>query len=158
MLSSFDNSIMLISGIHIVPSGEPSVNELGSVVTSQNRCIAFPNTYQHRVSSFELADKTKQGHRKILALFLVDPAVHIPSTTTVPPQQQGWRSDATAANPVLKKAFAPEIISWIDSLGDGTMTKKEAEEYRLELMDERTAFVAENDEKFFSVTFSMCEH
>ncbi|KAF8601412.1 hypothetical protein BDV93DRAFT_495814 [Ceratobasidium sp. AG-I] len=139
-------------------SDDPCVNELGSVVTSQHRCIAFPNTYQHRVSSFELADKSKPGHRKILALFLVDPAFRKPSTTTVPPQQQDWRLKAMAANSVLKERFAPEIINLIDSLGDGTMSKKEAEEYRLELMDERTAFVKENDEKFFTVAFSMCEH
>ena len=139
-------------------SDDPCVNELGSVLTSQHRCIAFPNTYQHRVSPFELADKAKPGYRKILALFLVDPALHKPSTTTVPPQQQDWRLNATTANPVLKERFAPEIINLIDSLGDGTMIRKEAEAYRLELMDERTAFVAENDEKFFSVAFSMCEH
>ncbi|KAF8601411.1 hypothetical protein BDV93DRAFT_495811 [Ceratobasidium sp. AG-I] len=141
-----------------IASDDPCVNELGSVVTSQHRCIAFPNTYQHRVSPFKLADKSKPGHRKILALFLVDPALHKPSTTTVPPQQQDWRVKATADNPVMKERFAPEIINLIDSLGDGTMSRKEAEEYRLELMDERTAFVKENDEKFFTVAFSMCEH
>lgn len=115
------------------------MNELGSAVTSQNRCIAFPNTYQHRVSSFQLVDKTKPGHRKILALFLLDPAVQRPYITTVPPQQQDWRADAIAANPTLKASFdklAPEIIRRIDSLAEGTMTRKEAEGYRLELMDE----------------------
>ncbi|KAF8601413.1 hypothetical protein BDV93DRAFT_524801 [Ceratobasidium sp. AG-I] len=141
-----------------IANDEPSVNELGSVVTSQHRCIAFPNTYQHRVSPFELADKSKPGHRKILALFLVDPALHKPSTTTVPPQQQDWRLNATASNPVMNERFASEIINLIDSFGEGTMTQKEAEEYRLELMDEMTAFVKENDEKFFSVAFSLCEH
>ncbi|KAF8601374.1 hypothetical protein BDV93DRAFT_524780 [Ceratobasidium sp. AG-I] len=140
---------------------DPCVNELGSVVTSQDRCIAFPNTYQHRVSPFELADKTKPGHRKILALFLIDPAIHKPSTTTVPPQQQEWRAGAIAANPILKAAFdnlAPEIIGQIDLLAEGTMTRKEAEEYRLELMDERTVFVDKNTDTHFSVAFSMCEH
>ena len=127
-------------------------------MTSQHRCIAFPNTYQHRVSPFGLVDKTKPGHRKILALFLVDPALHTPSTTNVPPQQQEWSLNATAANPTLKERFAPEIINLIDSLGDGTMTRKEAEAYRLELMDERTMFVEKNTERVFSVGFSMCEH
>ncbi|KAG9105276.1 hypothetical protein FRC07_009430, partial [Ceratobasidium sp. 392] len=126
---------------------EPCVNELGSVRTSQDRAIAFPNIYQHRVSPFELKDKSRSGHRKILALFLVDPAVHRPSTTVVPPQQQGWR---VAPDPNL----AAVTLSRVDS----GMTRQEAEQYRLELMNERTAFVKANDEKFFSVAFSMCEH
>ncbi|KAG9084962.1 hypothetical protein FS749_004797 [Ceratobasidium sp. UAMH 11750] len=126
---------------------EPSVNELGSVRTSQDRTIAFPNIYQHRVSPFELRDKSKPGHRKILALFLVDPAVQRPSTTIVPPQQQGWRVD-------LDPALVGVMLGRVES----TMSRQEAEAYRLELMNERTAFVKANDDHFFSVPFSMCEH
>ncbi|KAH7337291.1 hypothetical protein B0J17DRAFT_769439 [Rhizoctonia solani] len=140
---------------------DPCVNELGSVVTCQDRCIAFPNTYQHCVSSFELADKSKPGHRKVIALFLVDPAIRRPSTTTVPPQQKEWRTSGITANPILKAAFnklSPEILDHIDSMVDGSMTRTEAEAYRLELMDERKAFVAKNDEAFFMAPFNMCEH
>ncbi|CEL56861.1 hypothetical protein RSOLAG1IB_08139 [Rhizoctonia solani AG-1 IB] len=140
---------------------DPCVNELGSVATRQDRCIAFPNAYQHRVSPFELVDKSKPGHRKIVALFLVDPAVRRPSTTTVPPQQADWRASGISANPVLKSAFSklsPEIIDHIDSMAEGTMKREEAEAYRLELMDERTAFVSKNDEHFFMAPFSLCEH
>ncbi|KAG8741164.1 hypothetical protein FRC11_014943, partial [Ceratobasidium sp. 423] len=140
---------------------DPCVNELGSVITCQDRCIAFPNTYQHCVSPFELADKSKPGHRKIVALFLVDPAIHRPSTTTIPPQQAEWRASGISSNPILKAAFdklSPEIIGRIDSMVEGTMTRQEAEAYRLELMDERTAFVAKNDQEFFMAPFSLCEH
>ncbi|KAG9083189.1 hypothetical protein FRC06_004665, partial [Ceratobasidium sp. 370] len=122
------------------------------------RAIAFPNVYQHKVSPFELKDKTKPGHRKIVALFLVDPAIHRPSTTSVPPQQQEWRSAAISANKALRAAFdklAPEIIDRVNLLADGTMKREEAEAYRLELMDERKAFVAQNDEKFFQVAFDL---
>ncbi|KAF8669614.1 hypothetical protein RHS04_08771 [Rhizoctonia solani] len=140
---------------------DPCINDLGSVVTCQDRCIAFPNIYQHRVSPFELADNSKRGHRKIVALFLVDPAIHRPSTAIVPPQQADWRASGISANPVLKAAFnklSAEIIDHINSMAEGTMTRKEAEAYRLELMDERTAFVAKNDENFFMAPFSLCEH
>ncbi|KAF8594238.1 hypothetical protein BDV93DRAFT_565639 [Ceratobasidium sp. AG-I] len=137
---------------------DPRVQHLGSVLTSQHRCIAFPNTYQHQVSPFELVDKTKPGHRKILALFLVDPALHKLSTTTVPPQQQDWRFKAAADNLALNERFAREIMRPTDLSGGGTMTRKQAEEYRLELMDERTVFVEKNTERHFSVGFSMCEH
>ncbi|CAE6469315.1 unnamed protein product [Rhizoctonia solani] len=96
--------------------GDPYVNELGSVITCQDRCIAFPNTYQHLVSPFELKDKSKPGHRKTVTLFLVDPAIRRPSTTTVPPKQTEWRASGIRANPVLKAAFnklSPETIDHI---------------------------------------------
>ncbi|KAG8686570.1 hypothetical protein FRC09_014048 [Ceratobasidium sp. 395] len=140
---------------------DPCVNELGAVVTCQDRTIAFPNVYQHKVSPFELEDKTKPGHRKIVALFLVDPAIHRPSTTRVPPQQQDWRATAISSNTALKAAFdklAPEIIDRVNLFAEGTMTLEEAKGYRLKLMDERKAFVAKNDSRFFNVAFNMCEH
>jgi hypothetical protein len=140
---------------------EPSVNDLGSVATPQGRCIAFPNIYQHQVQSFSLLNKSKPGHRKILALFLVDPAILRPSTTTVPPQQQVWGLSAVAADPALRDTIGKlpvELVNRIDELVDGKMTLEEAKKYRLELMDERTAFVKENNEKFFGAPFSLCEH
>ncbi|KAJ5014902.1 hypothetical protein K4K57_000835 [Colletotrichum sp. SAR 10_99] len=51
--------------------------DIGTVVTKSGRALFFPNLLQHHVSSFRLADPTKEGHRKILALFLVDPAIEI---------------------------------------------------------------------------------
>ncbi|UPK99846.1 hypothetical protein LCI18_010781 [Fusarium solani-melongenae] len=44
--------------------------------------------YQNRLGPFELADKTRPGHCKMLALFLVDPMNPIISTTIIPPQQR----------------------------------------------------------------------
>ncbi|KAI0730146.1 hypothetical protein C8Q72DRAFT_824289 [Fomitopsis betulina] len=40
----------------------------------------------------------------------------------------------------------------------GGMTEEEAEEYRLELMEERTAFVEVVDGQRFGTEFNMCEH
>lgn len=39
---------------------------------------------------FELVDSTKPGHRKILALFLVNPRHPIISTANIPCQQKAW--------------------------------------------------------------------
>ena len=47
---------------------------------------------------FKLADPTKPGHRKILALFLVDPNIRIISTANVPPQQREWWAEEVAKN------------------------------------------------------------
>lgn len=49
---------------------------------------------QHRVSSFSLQDRTKPGHRRFIALWLVDPFQRIISTANVPPQQFDWWAEA----------------------------------------------------------------
>ena len=46
--------------------------------------------YQHCVQPFHLVDPSKPGHRKILALFLVDPHKRIISTANIPCQQKEW--------------------------------------------------------------------
>ncbi|KFA54266.1 hypothetical protein S40293_07830 [Stachybotrys chartarum IBT 40293] len=71
----------------------PCLQNYGSVETKQGRLVAFPNTFQHRVSPFELKDKTKPGHRRFIAIWLVDPLTRIISTANVPPQQQNWWLD-----------------------------------------------------------------
>ncbi|KAG0222978.1 hypothetical protein BGW41_005771 [Actinomortierella wolfii] len=60
---------------------------LDGIVTKEDRCIVFPNIFQHQVQPFSLADSTKPGSRGILVFFLVDPSRRILSTTHVPPQQ-----------------------------------------------------------------------
>ncbi|KAI1423131.1 hypothetical protein F5Y12DRAFT_716640 [Xylaria sp. FL1777] len=66
------------------------VQNFGNVETPQGRLLAFPNVLQHSVSSFRLIDPTKPGHRRFIALWLVDPYIRIISTANVPPQQQDW--------------------------------------------------------------------
>lgn len=70
------------------------VQNYGTVDIRPGRLLAFPNVFQHRVSSFKLADPTKPGHRRFIALWLVDPHIRIISTANVPPQQQQWWVDA----------------------------------------------------------------
>jgi len=248
--------------------------EIGSISTSEGRCIAFPNIYQHRVSPFELIDKTKPGHRKIVALFLVDPTlgqprpvnpnpiapkadeeptedawrarrrltepddvdmdddegsemqIHdesnedgdgdedsgeisednseeheddsdhedeedeeeqqakeydpnaiqpkIPSTSLIPPQQLHWIRAALNENtPSRVNTFHKLPLELIDTImgqlqsstrnGEdpdlgALMTMDEAFKYRLELMEERTAFVTTHDDQYFVTDFNFCEH
>ena len=85
------------------------------------------------------------------------------------PQQQDWmrallydiaKKDDTA-NPVERKGIVKlptEILDMIVDQADWLMSRKEAEEYRLELMDERGTMVAENSERMFAPPFNMCEH
>ena len=67
---------------------EVRISELaGEALAVPGRCLAFPNTVQHRVAPFRLEDETMPGHRRLLAFFLVDPALPIVSTQEVAPQQ-----------------------------------------------------------------------
>jgi hypothetical protein len=129
--------------------------ELGSVSTIEGRCIAFPNIFQHLVSPFKLADPTKPGHRKILVFFLCDPTItDIPDTTTVPPQQLDWYRDEIRRIPETDPIYTlpPEVMqSVMDTVEMDLMSREEAEEHRLELMEERSAFVVENNNKLFEV-------
>ncbi|GJE99874.1 DUF4246 domain-containing protein [Phanerochaete sordida] len=139
---------------------------LGAVTTEQGRCLAFPNCYQHQVQPFELADASKPGHRKILALFLVDPSLSKPrpSTSNVPPQQPEvmrsvLRDITTSLGPRSGLGRLPlELLDLIVEQSDAVMTRAEAEAFRLELMDERRGMVQKNDEEIFAPTFNMCEH
>ncbi|KAL2842538.1 hypothetical protein BJY01DRAFT_264474 [Aspergillus pseudoustus] len=117
----------------------PRVQEILSVQCRQGRLVTFSNIFQHRVVPFSLVDGTKPGHRKILALFLVDPNVTVISTANVPVQRADWweeGQDGTA----------------------GLMSMQEAKEFRDELMDERKAFAGDQDEAFHSLSFNLCEH
>ncbi|EJD36709.1 hypothetical protein AURDEDRAFT_92590 [Auricularia subglabra TFB-10046 SS5] len=138
------------------------VQELGSVQTKAGRCVAFPNIFQHCVAPFKLVDASRAGHRKILALFLVDPTVSIPSTSVVAPQQSDWMYETlldSSADSRLQKLPA-ELLKMIAEVGGHTMTREEAFEFREELMDERTRFVKATNQYggYFGTVFNMCEH
>jgi hypothetical protein len=129
------------------------VQDIGDVVTKAHRCVAFPNLYQHQVQPFDLEDRTRPGHRKILVFFLVDPTQRVPSATEVAPQQREWVAEAmhsAGANSVFAR-LPVEILTMISEENDGTMTRLEAEKYREELMAERTVFVDENNEAYFGM-------
>lgn len=131
------------------------VQDLGSVVTKAGRCIAFPNTYQHQIQPFKLADPSKPGHRKIVALFLVDPGRPVLSATTVAPGQRHWY--ARAADTTARMAKLPvELRDLIFDAGvEGTMSKEEAEATRLELMQERTAGGSLHSGMQYGTTFNL---
>ena len=95
--------------------------------------------------------------RKIFVAFLVDPTHTIPSATTVPPQQREIIREAmlTAERSSWLGKLPTELIDIISGGNDGTMSRAEAEAYRLELMEERTAFVEASDSNYFGQEFNM---
>ena len=142
-----------------------AVQHVGSVETREGRLLTFPNILQHRVEPFKLADPTKPGHRKIVALFLVDPNLKVTSTAHVPCQQQEWwweRVMATKSQPTSKAPISRVPIELQDGIledVDFPFSLKEAKALRLELMEERKDFTLRYRDNFEnSVTFSLCEH
>ncbi|KAL4884947.1 hypothetical protein BJY04DRAFT_214830 [Aspergillus karnatakaensis] len=122
--------------------------ELGSVLCDEGRLITFPNTLQHRVLPFSLADASKPGHRKILALFLIDPHRRIISTANVPPQQEHWCSNPPTGTKRKRTADSESA----------TMTMEEAKAYRLELMEERGLRAEQQNVAYEEGAFGLCEH
>ncbi|KAF8993790.1 hypothetical protein BDQ17DRAFT_1392546 [Cyathus striatus] len=135
----------------------PTIQVLGGVNTPEGRLLAFPNILQHQVQPFKLADPTKPGHRKIVALFLVDPHFKVISTVNVPCQRKDWWRDELDARKSLGK-LPPELTSLVTKDVDFPYTIEKAKELRLELMEERKAFVVEQDDVFHSERFALCEH
>ena len=120
--------------------------------------IAFPNILQHRVDPFELKDKSRPGHRRILVLWLVDPHRRIISTATVAPQQRSWWEDEVfRSGERLEKILPQELQLDVLDRVDEPMTLKEAKEIRLELMAERTA-VADHVMEKCTDAYNFCEH
>lgn len=109
------------------------------MTTPQGRLLTFPNTLQHKVEPFELVDKSRPGHRRFLALWLVDPQYRVCSTRNVPPQQEHWWRDGLA-----------------HSDDEGLMSLEEAKRLRLDLMAERTKAV-ETVHRGVE-TYNFCEH
>ncbi len=133
------------------------VQELGKVVAKQGRLVTFPNVMQHRVCPFRLEDPTQSGHRKILALFLIDPGKRIISTANIPPQQKDWWWEQVCdIGPLgeLPEELKQSILNFVDD----PITLEKAKEQRLELMEERKVFVDQQSREISRSGFSLCEH
>lgn len=135
---------------------EPAIQEIGGVSTRDGRLLVFPNSLQHRVEPFELEDKSRPGHRRFVALWLVDPMIRIMSTANVPPQQEEWWDQHV--RPQNWERHLPQEIKdqIIDYAKEERMSLKEAKELRLELMAERTVYghSVENSVE----QYNLCEH
>lgn len=129
---------------------------------------------QHRVRPFSLADPTKPGHRKILAIFLVDPHIRILSTANVPPQRRDWwteevrKVDPFAGLPVeLFERIIEEVEDFPISWGEACEMREELMAERGRARDEFEEALAQVRQMFVAArlrtdseqdTFFFCEH
>lgn len=136
---------------------EAAVQELGSITTPQGRLLVFPNTLQHCVNPFELADPTRPGHRRFIVMWLVDPHYRICSTRNVPPQQHDWWAPEGYHQVGIDQKLPAELADMVKGeVGEWPMGLTEAKKLRLELMDERTALPEIVESRFHEYNF--CEH
>lgn len=136
----------------------PQVQEIGRVVTKEGRLLAFPNVFQHRVAPFTLEDPLKAGHRKILALFLIDPHCRIISTANVPPQQKDWWSPEIRDSARLEQLPKEIMDQVVEDVEDFPISFETAKELKLKLMEERKVYVEEVNAEIQARTFFFCEH
>lgn len=135
------------------------VQVIGSIDTREGRVLTWPNILQHQVQPFKLADPTKPGRRRILALFLVDPNIRIISTANVPCQRRDWWSKTVRAERGGISGLPIELQDAVFDAVDGfPITLDEAKRLRGELMKERKRFVVAHGEAFEESEFSLCEH
>ncbi|ROT38455.1 hypothetical protein SODALDRAFT_333036 [Sodiomyces alkalinus F11] len=149
------------------PNGS-TLQNLGRVLTREDRLLVFPNVYQHRVAPFSLADDTRPGHRKILALFLVDPALPVIGTANVPPQQRHWwleghddgGKEAEEADGGdrggWRAKLPPEVQQIVLEQMEWPIGWEEAKATRLELIYERTRL--EEEQNVPDAEWNFCEH
>ncbi|KAF4983933.1 hypothetical protein FDECE_17198 [Fusarium decemcellulare] len=146
-----------IEGIFAIDASGSKLQNIGSVLTREGRALFFPNVYQHRVEPFELADKTRPGHRKILALFLVDPFVPIISTANIPPQRRDWWAEGVQKVEPFSN-LPTEIREMVEQNVDFPYGLDKAKEIREELMEERRAVTEDTDDRLQRQDWSFCEH
>ncbi|KAG9905034.1 hypothetical protein KCV05_g5609, partial [Aureobasidium melanogenum] len=136
------------------------IQSLGSVLCKEGRLLAFPNVLQHNVGSFQLEDHTRDGTRKILALFLVDPHVRILSTSKVPPQRKDWwQSELHKQREHIHKlkTLPTELMEQVfEDVTDFPISTDEAKDVREALMEERGPIAEDMIE--CEASFYFCEH
>ncbi|TFK72603.1 hypothetical protein BDN72DRAFT_762932 [Pluteus cervinus] len=143
------------------------LQDLGGVETREGRVITFPNILQHQVQPFKLTDASRPGHRKILALFLVDPNIRVISTANVPCQRRDWweqsirelETDGGKKTKIGLTGLPVELADMVVKQVDGfPISLEEAKELREELMEERKKFVITHQGILEGFTISLCEH
>ncbi|KAJ3131728.1 hypothetical protein HDU90_008110 [Geranomyces variabilis] len=141
-----------------VVNSEPATQHLGAVEAVEGRCIVFPNTYQHKVEPFSLADPTRPGHRKILCFFLINPQNEaVLSTSKVPPQQSEWFWEEVRNTVPKMRTLPPEILAKVGHYVDSPTTLDQAKERRQRFMESRKAKAGVVDSQFYE-DVSLCEH
>ncbi|KAL0069529.1 hypothetical protein AAF712_003187 [Marasmius tenuissimus] len=105
---------------------------------------------------------SKPGHRKTLALFLVDPYLRTPSTANVAPRQRDWwvevvRRDQSTRLGKLPAKLMDHVTGAMAST-DWPLSLEEAKKVREDSMAQRTVYTDKVNRDYEQEGFSFCEH
>ena len=94
----------------------------------------------------------------MLALFLVDPNITIPSTANIPPQQLDWWAHHITQTGALKNLPQELRDRVYQEVRDFPVTREQAKLVREELMEERKVQIEDVEYSAQDNYFSFCEH
>jgi hypothetical protein len=117
-------------------SGDPVIQHMGDITLSENRLITYPNTFQTRLLPFELINKSKLGHVKLLILHLVDPNRRMMSTAMVPPQRRDWWAREVRAGNTRFSRLPTEVWDMIVEMVEYPIGMEEGKKMRREFKTE----------------------
>ncbi len=126
---------------------------LGEIPTFENQCIVFPNTVRHAPSSFHLQHGTKNGYRKLLVFFLIDPYKEIIATDRVPPQQPEWFIETLQNYQCFGRKFPYDVLPLIVSFMTPFYHKQVVKQFRDELTLERKKVQEDTAPKQFDLNY-----
>ncbi|KAJ8330503.1 hypothetical protein O5D80_001482 [Batrachochytrium dendrobatidis] len=142
-------SDMYWKDVYGIDQESPHSQYIGSLEVPNGRCVVYPNRYQHKEQSFELADPTQPGHCKILTFFVVNPSRRIVSTAHVAPQQPQWYNSSLDKTPIL-----PELWNDATQYIQGVQSPTEAKHYRDELTSDRARITRAYNEDIYERKYS----
>ncbi|KAK6092586.1 hypothetical protein MT418_8485 [Batrachochytrium dendrobatidis] len=143
-------SEMYWKDVYGIDEESPQSQYIGSLELPNGRCVVYPNRYQHKEQSFELADPTQPGHCKILTFFVVNPSRRIVSTAHVAPQQPQWYNSSLDKTPI-----PPELWNDATQYIQGVQSPAEAKHYRDELTSDRTQIVMAYSEYIYEQKYNL---
>lgn len=135
------NDFIWLRQVYGLENGEPAIQRSGSIKCKSGRTVMYPSTVQHRLTKFELKDKSKKGHSRALVFYLVDPNIRIISTANIPPQRLDWTLDAKADDRNLTESMAQLALENKEKKGSMPMSLNEALASRVHTLQEWVEFM-----------------
>ncbi len=119
--------------------GAPLIQDRGTVSLQSDRCLVYPNLWQHRILISEASEF--RGTMSLLYFYLVDPATPILSTAHVLPQQPSWLVDyRTVVEGTTLSQLPPELLRIIFSNYRHGFKYPKAAQHRTLAIEERKLF------------------
>ena len=135
------------SDIYGARHGDPAIQHMGDINLREGRLVTYPNIFQTRLMPFELMDKSKPGHVKLLTVHLVDPQRRMMSTSMVPPQRRDWWAEEVRRTNARFWRLPTEIwVRIVESVEDYPIGREEGEAIRREFVAERAEYQRKHTE------------